>query len=71
MQWVKDLVVSLLRLGCCYGTDLIHGLGTSTCHGHGQKKEKSRNQKVKLYLETNEDKNTMIQNLPDFVTKAL
>ena len=31
-QWVKDL-----GSGCCYGTGLIPGLGTSACHRCGQK----------------------------------
>ena len=28
------------QLGCCCGLDLISSLGTSACHGHGQKKKK-------------------------------
>ena len=40
-QKVKDLVLSLQWLGCCYGTGLNPGLGTSTRCGHGQIKENS------------------------------
>ena len=37
--------------GCCYGKGLIPGLGTSTCHGHGQKnKTKSTKNKTNPHL---------------------
>ena len=37
-QQIKDPALSPQWLGCCYGVGLIPGLGTSMCHGLGQKK---------------------------------
>lgn len=35
-QWIKDPVFS--GSGCCHGAGSVPDLGTSTCGGHGQKK---------------------------------
>ena len=38
-QQVKDLALSHCGSGYSCGVGLIPGLGTSVCHGHGQKKK--------------------------------
>ena len=40
VQQVKDLVLSLLWLRLLQCVSLIPGLGTSACHGYGQKIKK-------------------------------
>ena len=42
VQWVKDLCCCGCGIGCSSGLDLIHGLGTSICHGGGAKREKKK-----------------------------
>jgi len=38
--------------GCCHGTGSIPGLGSFTCHAHGQKKEKRNEMKSSCAVET-------------------
>lgn len=42
-QWIKDLVLSLLRLCHFCGMDSIPGLGTPTCSDMTKKKRKKEN----------------------------
>lgn len=46
-QRVKNLMSLLLDSGYCCGSDLVPGLGTSACRGHGQKKTKNQKTKTK------------------------
>ena len=49
-QWVKDLALSLQRLGWCCGIGLIPGPGTSTCHGHGKKTKQNKTETASLFF---------------------
>ena len=41
-QWVGDLALHCCGSGCCCGTGLIPGLGTSTYHSAAKKKRKKK-----------------------------